>query len=65
MPLRKAAHNMGYLEGLIDANASSDILVLGILEHIMANLPYRLISLHAEEQAVVAVERELWHQVTE
>lgn len=56
---------MGYLEGLIDANASSDILVLRILEHIMANLLHRPISLRAEEHADVALERELWHQVTE
>ncbi|KAJ5530576.1 hypothetical protein N7527_003969 [Penicillium freii] len=64
MPLREAAHNMDYLEGLIDSNASSDILVFRILEHIMANLLHRLISLRAEDHADVALERELWYQVT-
>ncbi|KAL2706632.1 hypothetical protein AAEP93_001882 [Penicillium crustosum] len=64
MTLRVAAHQMSYLEGMINDDASSDILVLRTLEHIMANLMHRLIALREEEEADVALEEDLWHQVT-
>lgn len=63
MVFREAAHQMGYLEGMIDDNASSDILVLRTLEHIMANLLHRLIAVREEEEADAALERYLWGQV--
>lgn len=56
---------MGYLEGLLDDNESSDILVLRTLEHIMANLIHRLIALRGEGEADVALEQDLWYQVIE
>ncbi|CRL20701.1 unnamed protein product [Penicillium camemberti] len=65
MSLRDAAHEMGYLEGLIDDTESSDIRVLRTLECIMANLLRRLIALRTEEEADAALERELWAHVGE
>ncbi|KAJ5922068.1 hypothetical protein N7516_009771 [Penicillium verrucosum] len=65
MALREAAYHMCYVEALMHANESSNILVLLTLELIIANLLHRLISLCAEEQAYATIEQELWHQITE
>lgn len=65
MALRIAALHMGYLEGLISDDESSDILVLRTLEHIMADLMHRLVALREGEEADLALEQDLWRQVTE
>lgn len=65
MTLRLAAHNMGYVEGLIDEHESSEILVVRTLEQIMADLLHRMISVREQEEADVALEQDLWRQATE